>query len=193
MDLLSFIGNYKQHWSVVFWIWNVRRGQSCVMNSYSAMADMYCIGKSDRECMQNALCVEMKAAPLALMLVKSYKKLLTHAAQYRYFWTTLPEKKIPPIVRHCPYSVDMPTWRCTLPAEPSPTVYLWNKHIIKLTTVLMGVHFNQRLYHSKSPAAVLTSVLSSTTQTLLLLVFKHADDLQRRPKQLALLWRPSLV
>lgn len=102
-------------------------------------------------------------------------------------------KKIPPIVRHCPYSVDMPTWRCTLPAEPSPTVYLLNKHIIKLTTVLMGVHFNQRLYHSKSPAAVLTSVLSSTTQTLLLLVFKHADDLQRRPKQLALLWRPSLL
>lgn len=57
------------------------------------MADMYCIGKSDRECMQNALHVEMKAAPLALMLVKSYNKLLTHAAQYRYFCATLPKKK----------------------------------------------------------------------------------------------------
>lgn len=68
------------------------------MNSYSAMADMYCIGKSDRQCMQNAPCVEMKAAPLALMLVKSYKKLLTHAAQYRYFCTMLPKKKNSP---HC--------------------------------------------------------------------------------------------
>lgn len=173
-------------------MWNVRCGQSCVMNSYSAMADMYCIGKSDRQCMQNALCVEMKAAPLALMLVK-LQEIINTCCTVPIFLHHVTEKKIPPIVRHCPYSVDMPTWRCTLPAEPSPTVYLWNKHIIKLTTVLMGVHFNQRLYHSKSPAAVLTCVLSSTTQTLFLLVFKHADDLQRRPKQFALLWRPSLL
>lgn len=164
------------------------RSSNSVMNSYSAMADMYYIGKSDRV---HAKCTVCRNEGCTLSIDVSQK--LPHAAQYRYFCTTLPKKKIPPNVRHCPYSVDMPTWRCTLPAEPSPTVYLWNKHIIKLTTVLMGVHFNQRLYHSKSPAAVLTSILSSTTQTLLLLVFKHADDLQRRPKQLALLWRPSLL
>lgn len=75
------------------------------MNSYSAMADMYYIGKSDRECMQNALCVEMKAAPLALMLVKSYHMLHNtdiFAPRYR-------KKKFPPmwgivlIVLTCPH------------------------------------------------------------------------------------------
>lgn len=69
------------------------RSSNSVMNSYSAMADMYYIGKSDRECMQNALCVEMKAAPLALMLVKSYHMLHNtdiFAPRYR-------KKKFPPM------------------------------------------------------------------------------------------------